>query len=143
MLAGLRAGQVQLLKRDDRGKVTVSRNETDIVGWSADEILRNFLEVPSPTDLKTAQDIERLHELGHIEKPTASEAAELEHLRHAVNQALLGGPIASQIEQLRALLERARAAPSGAPQAKRPRKPEGTKPTGKASSTSTVRRTSR
>ena len=48
MLAGLEAGQVQLLRRGEDGKVSVSRNESDIAGWSADEILRNFLEVPTP-----------------------------------------------------------------------------------------------
>ena len=68
MLAGLKAGQVQLLERDDDGKVTVSRNERDIVAWSADEILRGFLAVPSPTDLETARNIERLQELRRIYK---------------------------------------------------------------------------
>ncbi|HEY7492937.1 MAG TPA: AAA family ATPase, partial [Candidatus Tectomicrobia bacterium] len=43
MLAGLQPSQVQLFTRDSRGKVQVSRNETDIVGWSADEILHGFL----------------------------------------------------------------------------------------------------
>lgn len=105
MLAGLKAGQVQLLKRGDHGKITVSRNETDIVGWSADEILRSFLDLPSPTDLKTAEDIQRLQELRRSGKLSGAEAAELERLRHTVNQELLGGPIASQMEQLTALLE--------------------------------------
>ena len=52
MLAGLKAGQVQLLQRDESNsnKVTVSRNEVDIAGWSADEILRGFLGVDDPTD---------------------------------------------------------------------------------------------
>ena len=49
MLAGLKEGQVQLLRRDEKGQVAASRNETDIIGWSADEILRNFLDVSSPT----------------------------------------------------------------------------------------------
>lgn len=57
MLAGLQAGQVQLLKRDNGGKITVSRNETDIVGWSTDEILRSFLNVPNPTDLKDVRTV--------------------------------------------------------------------------------------
>jgi hypothetical protein len=109
MLAGLKAGQVQLLRRDEKGKVTVSRNETDIVGWSADEILRNFLDVPNPTDLETVGHIERLAELRRQETLSEEEAAELERLRHAVNQDLLGGPIATQLEQLTTLLEHAKA----------------------------------
>lgn len=108
MLAGLKAWQVQLLKRGDHGKITVSRNETDIVGWSADEILTGFLDVPNPTDLDTAKDIERLQKLRRKSRLTAAEAAELERLRHTVNQELLGGPIASQIEQLTALLEQSK-----------------------------------
>ena len=143
MLAGLKAGQVQLLKRDDHGKVTVSRNETDIVGWSADEILRSFLDVSSPTDLQTAVNIERLQELRRVEKLSAKEAAELERLRHAVNQELLAGPIANQMEQLTALLERAKTASSGARNAKPPRTSEKTKSQGKTSPASTSHRPSK
>lgn len=57
MLAGLKAGQVQLLHRNAQGNVTVTRNEVDIVGWSADEILRNFLDISDPTDLETIGNI--------------------------------------------------------------------------------------
>ena len=74
MLAGLKAGQVQLLDRGEDGRVTVSRNERDIVAWSADEILRSFLDVPSPTDLETARNIERLQELEQIDGPTDEQA---------------------------------------------------------------------
>ena len=95
ILAGLKASQVQLLKRDNGGKVTVSRNETDIVGWSADEILRSFLNVPNPTDLETDRYIRRLQELRRIATLSPEEATELEHLRHTVSQELLGGPIAT------------------------------------------------
>jgi hypothetical protein len=108
MLAGLKAGQVQLLKRDEKGKVTVSRNETDIVGWSADEILRSFLDVPSPTDLETVGHIERLRQLRSKDKLSQDEAEELERLRHTVNQDLLGGPMAGQVERLADLLKQAR-----------------------------------
>ena len=37
---------MHLLKLDEDGEVTVSRNESDIIGWTADEILRNFLGRP-------------------------------------------------------------------------------------------------
>ncbi len=63
MLAGLRAGQVHLLARDRKGKVTISRNETDIRGWSADEILTGFLGVESATDLDSERNLQRLQEL--------------------------------------------------------------------------------
>lgn len=143
MLAGLKAGQVQLLKRGDHGKITVSRNETDIVGWSADEILRSFLDLPSPTDLKTAEDIQRLQELRRSGKLSGAEAAELERLRHTVNQELLGGPIASQMEQLTALLEQSKIASPGQPNARTPRTPQRTKLQGKTSPTSSARKTSK
>ena len=109
MLAGLKAGQVQLLKRDERGKVTVSRNETDIVGWSADEILRNFLDVSSPTDLATTEQLDRLQELRRRESPSSEEVEELEQLRHTVNQDLLAGPMAPQVEHFTELLKQASA----------------------------------
>ena len=108
MLAGLNAGQVQLLKRGEKGKVIVSRNETDIVGWTADEILRTFLDVSSPTDLPTVGHIERLQELRRVQKLTPEQSEELEQLRRQVNQDLLGGPIAGQVEQLTSLMEQAK-----------------------------------
>jgi hypothetical protein len=108
MLAGLRTGQVQLLKRDESGKVTVSRNQTDIVGWSADEILRSFLDVAAPTDMKTADDVERLKELRAKERLSQEEEIELERLRRAVSQELLGGPIAGEVARLERMLHEER-----------------------------------
>lgn len=115
MLAGLRAGQMQLLKRDGNGKVTVSRNETDIIGWSADEILRGFLGIPNPTDLETASQVQRLQELRRIDSPSDKEQAELHQLRHSVSQNLLEGPIASQLDELTSLLQKAKAEVSSTP----------------------------
>ena len=109
MLAGLKEGQVHLLKRNDEGKVTVSRNESDIIGWSADEILRNFLDVPSPTDLETVGHIDRLQELRRQDSLSAEETAELEQLRQRVNQDLLGGPMAAELDRLTDLLKEAKA----------------------------------
>jgi hypothetical protein len=109
MLAGLKQGQVQLLRRDGQGKVTVSRNETDIIGWSADEILRNLLDVPSPTDLETVKQVDRLQELRRKDSLTTEEAEELERLRHRVSQDLLGGPMAAELDRLAELLKDARA----------------------------------
>ena len=116
MLAGLQEGQVQLLKRNDEGRVTVSRNETDIVGWSADEILRNFLEVPSPTDLETVGHIDRLQELRRKDSLSAEETQELEQLRHTVNEDLPNGPIAAQVERLSDLLRQAKATTESEPE---------------------------
>ena len=108
MLAGLKAGQVQLLRRGEGGKVSVSTNESDIAGWSADEILRNFLEVPTPTDMVTAAHVSRLEELRHKEKLTTDESDELEALRHVIGSELLRGPTSAQVEQFADELRRAR-----------------------------------
>ena len=99
MLAGLKEGQVQLLQRDDKGKVTVSRNDVDIAGWSADEILRNFLGVADPTDLETVGRLERLQELRGKEGLSTEEAQELEELRHTIRRDLLSGPMSAQAER--------------------------------------------
>ena len=108
MLAGLKEGQVQLLQRDENGKVTVSRNEVDIAGWSADEILRNLLGVSDPTDSETVGHLERLKDLRAKEGLTVDEAKELEKLRHTVSQDLLSGPKSAQVEQFAEELRRAR-----------------------------------
>ena len=117
MLAGLKEGQAQLLRRDETGKVVVSRNESDIIGWSVDEITRILLDVPNPTDLETVKHLERLQELRHKQTLSAAEAAELEKLRHTVSRKLLGGPGSAQIEEFREVLRRAKADTSGIPEA--------------------------
>ena len=109
MLAGLRAGQVQLLERDSgTSKVTVSRNESDIAGWTADEILRNFLDVPNPTDLGTAGRVTRLQELRSKEELSAAENEELDQLRQTVNQDLLSSQVAAEIERFAEILSRSK-----------------------------------
>lgn len=110
MLAGLKSGQVQLLQRDEDGKVTVSRNEEDIVGWSADEILRSFLNVSSPTDLATVQNLARLQELRQVDNPTEEESRELEQLRETIHHSLLGGPLSKELDRLRGMLDEAMSA---------------------------------
>ena len=98
MLAGLREGQVHLLRLDEHGEITVSRNESDIIGWTADEILRNFLDVPNPTDIMTAGHVTRLQELRRQEALSEAETQELEQLRHTVSRELLWGPREAQAE---------------------------------------------
>lgn len=143
MLAGLKASQVQLLKRDRSGKVLLSRNETDIVGWSADEILRGFLGVAHPTDLETARHIGRLQELRRLETLAPAEAAELERLQHAVSPLLLGeshpspaAPPPTQVEP-----PPARVVPT--PKARAAKSPRKKRVSSKTAATATPRRTSR
>ena len=109
MLAGLKAGQVQLLRRDENNKVTVSRNEEDIVGWSADEILRGPLGVRDPTDQGTVDQLERLRELRRKRQLSPEESEELGSLREAVSEDLLSGPAAAQVDRFIQALEQAKA----------------------------------
>ena len=98
MLAGLGEGQVQLLNRDEDGKVTVSRNRWDMAGWSAEEILRNVLEVRDTIDIATASEIDRMGELSIKDTLTDEETHELEEIRNRVSRGLLDGPPSSQVE---------------------------------------------
>ena len=109
MLAGLKAGQVQLLQRDENNKVTVSRNEDDLVAWSADEILRNFLGVRDPTDQETVNQLERLRELQGKRDLSPEESEELESLSDEVSDDLLSGPVAAQVNRFIQALEQAKA----------------------------------
>ena len=99
MLAGLKEGQVQLLRRDEQGKVAVFTNQVDIVGWSADEILRSFLGVPNPTDLKTVYHLDRLKELRAKDDLTEEETEELKQLRYQISHDLLNGPVSGLVER--------------------------------------------
>ena len=121
MLAGLKAGQVQLLRRGEDGALSVSRNEPDIAGWTADEILRNFLEVPTPTDMATAEHAIRLEELRHKDELTDDEERELQCLRRTVGSELLRGPQSALIENFAEELKHARAAPTASSVATSPR----------------------
>ncbi len=106
MLAGLKAGQIHLFTRDKKGRVIVSRNETDIIGWSADEIVTTFLGVENATDLQTEKSLGRLRELRGKKRLTPKDRKELESLRDTVNQRLLGGPAVEEIDQLAERLNR-------------------------------------
>ena len=108
MLAGLRAEQVKLLRRDEYGKVVVATNESDISGWTGDEILRHFMEVSNPTDIATADRISRFEELGGKETLSDAQTEELEGLRQLVRADLLSGPMSAQVIKFAKELERAR-----------------------------------
>ena len=85
-IAGLRAGQVHMLKRDADGVVTASTSERDIIGWTTDEILRTFMGVDEPTDQLTIYRANRLRELRSKEDLTDAESEELAELRRTVNE---------------------------------------------------------
>ena len=86
VVAGLRVGQVHMLKRDAEGVVTASSNERDIIGWTTDEILRTFMGVDEPTDELTIERANRLRELRGKDELTDAETAELAELRRLVNE---------------------------------------------------------
>jgi predicted ATP-binding protein involved in virulence len=91
-IAGLKAGQVQLLTRDRESKVHVSRNQSDIVGWSADEIYSGFFDV-EPTDAATEEKLERVRQLREKSILKASEKRELTSLRKEVHWSLTNTPL--------------------------------------------------
>ena len=74
---GLKAGQVHLLNRDENGVVTATTNAEDIIGWTADEILRTMMGVDEPTDQLTVDRASRLRELRNQDTLTSEEESEL------------------------------------------------------------------
>ena len=104
MLAGLKTGQVQLLRRGEDGRVTTSTNEEDIVGWTSDEILRHFLGISDPTDFETERRLTRLRDLQLVQNLTDAEAEELEELRQTVSRDLVQGPLSSQSDHFEEVL---------------------------------------
>ena len=101
VVAGLRAGQVHMLKRDAGGVVTASTNERDIIGWTTDEILRTFMGVDEPTDQLTVNRASRLRELRGKETHSESEAEEMANLRRQVNEDFISSstPLEAQRER--------------------------------------------
>lgn len=106
MLAGLKAGQVQLLQRGEDGRVTTSTNEEDVVGWTADEILRHFLGVSDPTDFETERQLTRLRTLQLAQNLTDAQAKELEKLKQTVSQDLVRGPLSRQLDHFEDVLRK-------------------------------------
>ena len=101
VVAGLRAGQVHMLKRDADGVVTASTNERDIIGWTTDEILRTFMGVDEPTDQLTVNRASRLRELRGKETLSDAEAEEMAELRRRVNDDFISSstPLEAQRER--------------------------------------------
>ena len=107
MVAGLKKGQVHLLKRDATGQVVWSRNEQDIIGWTADEIYRTFMGIDDPTDERTARHAEELRELRNKDNLTPENEARMQELRRLVNEDLLaGGWLKAQDERFDEMMRR-------------------------------------
>ena len=108
VVAGLRAGQVHLLNRDENGVVRASTNSEDIVGWTSDEILRGMMGVDDPTDGETAGNSAELRGLRDEglradEREEEERQARMQELRRLVDRDLLaGGPKARRREEFAA-----------------------------------------
>ncbi len=103
VVAGLKAGQVHLLNRDGNGVVTATTNTEDVIGWTADQILRTMMGVDEPTDQDTADRLNRLRELREKETLTQEEESELNQLRRRENTDLLSkgdSPLLSKSDPL-------------------------------------------
>ena len=106
MVAGLKKGQVHLLKRDATGQVVWSRNEQDIIGWTMDEIYRKYMEIEDPTDEPTARHAEELRELRNKDSLTPEDEARMQELRRLVNEDLLArGALNAQQERFDAMMQ--------------------------------------
>ena len=107
VVAGLKAGQVHLVRRGASGFAIIETNPDDVVGWTADEVLRTLMDVDDPTDEETALAARELRRLRN-EGPRGSKDAEeqrqdrMRKLRQRVNRDLLaGGPMAAQREEFK------------------------------------------
>lgn len=100
LIAGLKAGQIQLLRRKVDGGISITTNENDIIGWSADEIFSGFLDIPNPTDMETDKNLKRLEELQLKRERSPEEEKERQELRSEVPKALMNAPPPKQITEL-------------------------------------------
>ena len=94
VVAGLKAGQVHLLERDENGVVSASTHDEDIVGWTIEQILHSVMGVNALTDEETANKAARLQELQRkdaLDGLAEGEAAEMEDLRANVSRDILAG----------------------------------------------------
>ena len=107
VVAGLKAGQVHILERDANGVVTASTEQRDVIGWTADEILRGMMGVEEPTDQLTVDRANRLRELREKDELNEQEEEELNRLRRQVNEDLLNkrGPLEAQRERYADLVQ--------------------------------------
>ena len=105
VVAGLKAGQVHLLNRDANGVVTASTNTEDIIGWTADEILRTMMGVDDPTDDATAAAARELRQLRNegpratLEDEEQRQQRMIELRQHVDRDMLAGGPWKARREE--------------------------------------------
>ena len=76
VVAGLEEGQVHKLYRDKEKIVRAETNDYDIIAWTADEILHEFMGVTDPTDQDTAGLVEILRWLERCGPLDEDESAE-------------------------------------------------------------------
>ena len=106
VVAGLKAGQVHRLYRDEAGIVRAEApNDANIVGWTVDEILRSLMAVQDPTDEDTAQAARELRELQNQAPLTPAAEEEkrqqrIQELRRMVDRDLLAGGIVAAEQEL-------------------------------------------
>ena len=110
VVAGLKAGQVHMLKRDADGVVRATTNKEAIEGWTADEILRVYMGVEEPTDEATAvaaRDLRQLRDEGvrADEKNEEERQAEIQRLRRIVDRVELSGPRVAEDDRFLANLD--------------------------------------
>ncbi len=107
VVAGLEAGQVHKLERDENGVVTATTEPRDVIGWTMDEILRGMMGVDEPTDQLTVDRANRLRELRGKDGLNEKEEEELNRLRRQVNEDLLNkrGPLEAQRERYADLVQ--------------------------------------
>ena len=103
-VAGLKAGQAHLVHMSPRRFSRIDTNTDNIVGWTADEILRTFMGVQDPTDEMTATNAQRLRVLRRkdaLEGLDDDEQAELDELRTKAGADILaqGGMLNAQRER--------------------------------------------
>ncbi len=106
VVAGRRAGQVHRLRRDEGGVLRMDDpNNSNIVGWTMDEVLRGLMGVEDPTDEQTAnaaRELRRLQHDGPLDSPPeeAKRQDRIIELQGMVDRDLLAGGVeAAELEQ--------------------------------------------
>lgn len=105
VVAGLKAGQIHSLERDENGVMSGPPQKGDVIGWTVSEILRGLMDVDYPTDEPTAINAARLGELRSKrtseEGLSDDEEAEMRDLRKSVSGDMLaGGALNAQRDRL-------------------------------------------
>lgn len=104
MVAGLKAGQIHILKRTENRVAPGPPQERDIIGWTVSEILRGLMDVDDPTDEQTAINAARLRDLRRKRASDGlsdDEETEMRELHKRVNSDMLAkGALNAQRDRL-------------------------------------------